>query len=324
MKELFPEIEPFSSDYITVAGGHEIYVEQCGNPAGLPVIFLHGGPGSGCNENHRRYFDPARYHIIIFDQRGCHRSRPAGCIENNTIQDLINDMEVIRNTLDIDQWILFGGSWGATLALAYAELHTKKVMGMILRGSFLARKQDLDWFVRSGANRLLPDAWAEFVKVIPDDERDDLITAYHEKYFGGDKQQSLQCAQAWSTWATKVVTYHMNSSENRTGESEDKDPELERQKILNETAIELHYAKNQYFLQENQLLANIDTLKEIFMELVHGRLDITCPVQSSWLLHDALPGSNLTIVPNGGHLAGEPPMVDALITATNQMADHFT
>ena len=236
MLELFPELECNRSFYIE-ADNHRIYVEECGNGQGIPVIFLHGGPGSGSNENHRRYFDPEKYRIIIFDQRGSNRSIPQGGIDNNTTDDLIRDMEQIRDRLLIDKWLIFGGSWGATLGLLYAESHPQCVSGMILRGAFLARKSDLEWFAETGVNRVFPDYWKEFTAIIPAEERNDLVSAYYKRVNEGDQKTKEKFARAWSQWAGRVVTYNLQ---------EIKAEEENINTTIHEVSIETHYAKNRY------------------------------------------------------------------------------
>ncbi|MEX2523807.1 MAG: prolyl aminopeptidase [Gammaproteobacteria bacterium] len=311
MRTLYPEIEPYNKDAIAVDAVHDVYMEECGNPDGIPVLFLHGGPGSGSNENHRRYFNPDKYRIVLFDQRGCNRSVPRGETRNNTTQDLLADIEVIRERLQIEQWLVFGGSWGSTLGLLYAQAHPGRILGLILRGSFLARQADLDWFVKFGANRVFPDAWEEFIRPIPEDERDNLIEAYHRRVHGGDAEEQLAAARRWATWAGKVVTWTLPVYE--PGEED-------TAKMIHEVAIETHYAKNRYFVEENHILDNMNRIPEVPVRLIHGRRDILCPLTSSWLLHRALPQSTLNIVREGGHLAGEPPMIDALVSATDAMA----
>ena len=309
MLELFPELDCNRSFYID-ADIHRIYIEECGNGQGIPVIFLHGGPGSGCNENHRRYFDPEQYRIIIFDQRGSNRSAPQGCIENNTTDTLIRDLERIRQHLSINKWLIFGGSWGATLGLLYAETCPEQVTGMVLRGTFLARKADLEWFAGAGVNRIFPDYWKEFTEVIPAAERNDLVSAYYSRVIEGDRATKEKFARAWSQWAGRVVTYTL--------------PEVKEEDDINTTinqvSIETHYAKNRYFLRENQILENVGSIPKVPVIIIHGRRDLTCTLEASWSLHQALPQSEFIIVKDGGHLAGEPPMVDALVTATNRMA----
>ena len=289
---------------------HEIYAEECGNSQGLPVLFIHGGPGSGCNENHRRYFNPEKYRIILFDQRGCNRSTPQGSTANNTTQDLLNDMELIREYFHIEKWLIFGGSWGATLGLLYAELNPENMLGMILRGTFLARNQDLDWFAKDGVNHIFPDEWEKFCNAVPEQDRGDLIDAYYNYVAGDDEEQRQKYAKAWARWVGKIVTYTL---ENDSGEEED------IKTIVNEVSIETHYAKNHYFIEENQILDQVNQLPNVPIVIIHGRRDLTCPLQSSWALHHVLPQSKLIVLPNAGHLAGEPAMIDALVTATDDM-----
>lgn len=313
MRSLYPEIEPFSRHSLS-ADGHKIYFEESGNRDGLPVVFIHGGPGSGSNENHRRYFHPKTYRIINFDQRGCNRSTPVGRTEANTTWDLVEDLESIRQQLEIDKWMLFGGSWGATLGLLYAEKHPERVRGMVLRGTFLARKRDLDWFIYEGASHIFPDYWQEFASLIPEAEQDDLVQAYYNRLHGEDQKAKEQAALAWSTWAGRIVTYLLKSVD------PDNYKPANVEQTVNEVLIETHYAKNAYFISENQILDDAQRLPEVPVIIIHGRRDLTCTVDASWSLHQQLPGSNLHIVKEGGHLAGEEVMVDALVTATDKMA----
>ena len=312
MKILYPEIEPFASFKLSTGSTHKVYVEQVGNKDGVPAIFLHGGPGSGCDENHRRYFNPEKYHIILLDQRGCHRSKPCGNTEANTTQDLLRDIEAIRQRLGIEQWVLFGGSWGATLALLYAEAFPERVLAMIIRGTFLARKQDLDWFVGGGVQRIFPDHWEHFTSQFPGLERDELLKAVPRLISSGSPSEKLAAARAWAEWAGQVTTYTL-------GNRDDLVVEQDEAKLLHDVSIEMHYASNQYFIAENQILDHIASVPGVPVTIVHGRNDLTCLLEASWSLHKALPGSKLLIVPNAGHLAGEPAMVDALITATDEM-----
>ena len=311
MQILYPETEPFATSQLDTGDGHRIYLEQAGNPEGIPVIFLHGGPGSGCNPNHRRYFNPGKFHIIIFDQRGCNRSTPQGQIENNTTADLVQDMETIRGLLKIDKWLVFGGSWGATLGLLYAAAHPEHVSGMIVRGTFLARQADLDWFARGGVNRIFPDQWEQFTKNIPSGEQQDLVAAYHKRLTDNDERVRQNFARIWSEWATRIVTYNLTEQKNETEDIST---------LVNQVSIETHYAFNRYFIQENQILDNITKLPDVPIIIVHGRRDLTCTLEASWALHKALRKSELVIIPDAGHLAGEPAMTDALITATNKMS----
>ncbi len=311
MKTLYPETEPFESGYLKTNSSHDIYYEQVGNPNAPAIIFLHGGPGSGCNENHRRYFNPDKYRIILFDQRGSSRSTPNGCVENNSTQDILYDIESIRKTLSIDKWVLFGGSWGATLALLYAEQYPQHVTGMILRGTFLARQCDFDWFAKSGVNKVFPDYWQEFMTLFNELEKHDLLDALYQRVFSDDKEIQQEAAKAWALWAGRVVTHSFV-----------KDYVLDVEdvnKLINEAKIEMHYAKNKYFISENEIIDNISQVPTIPTTIIHGRKDLTCLPESSWLVHRAIPESRLVIVSDAGHLAGETTMIDALITATDQM-----
>lgn len=317
---LYPECEPFATGRLDVDGGHRVYFEQSGNVDGCPVIFLHGGPGSGCNENHRRYFNPSKYRIIIFDQRGCHRSTPNGSVEDNTTQRLLADMEAIRQTLDIAQWVLFGGSWGATLALLYAEQYPQHVAGLILRGTFLARQCDFDWFAHprvAGVNQVFPDYWQEFISLFNVTEKDDLITALHRRVFSDDKAVALQAAKHWALWSGRVVTHNLALQADYVVDEND-------ETLLNEVMIEIHYAQNRYFIDENAILNNIASVPNSPCTLLHGRRDLTCLPSASWAIHHALPGSKMIMVPGAGHLASEVVMVDALIAATDQMLNQIT
>lgn len=314
MRELYPELEAIAVGTLAADGIHRVYYEESGNDEGIPVIFLHGGPGSGSNENHRRYFDPSRYRIIIFDQRGCNRSTPRGETRNNTTRDLIADMESLRRELGIDSWLVYGGSWGATLGLLYAQSHPERVRGMILRGSFLARQEDLDWFMRSGDNRIFPEAWENFIDLLPVAERRDPVAAYYRRVHGEDEVLRRRAARAWSAWAGTIVTWML--------------PEVtmaavDEEQVLHEVMIETHYAYHRYFIEENQILAHAGRLPDVPIHIIHGRRDMTCTLSASWELHRALPQSRLSVVRDGGHLAGEPVMTDALVTATDAMAERL-
>jgi proline iminopeptidase len=316
MRSLYPKIKPHHS-YVHAVDGHQIYFEESGDIKGIPVVFLHGGPGSGSSENHRRYFDPAKYRIINFDQRGCNRSIPNGLTENNTSQHLIADIESIREQLNIDNWVIFGGSWGATLGLLYAQAFPEKVCGMILRGSFLARKRDLDWFIYDGASRIFPDYWQNFIEIIPQEEREDLVNAYHKRVHGKNEKEKKEAAIAWSTWAGRIVTYLIS------GINPDNYKPENIERTVSEVLIETHYAKHRYFIAENQILDHIAKLPEVPIHIIHGRRDLTCTLESSWVLDQAIPGSKLVIVKEGGHLAGETAMIDALVSATDLVAEQL-
>ena len=318
MQTLYPELESFSKDVLESRDGHSIYFELSGNKNGLPVIFLHGGPGTGCNENHRRYFNPDKYRIIIFDQRGCNRSKPNGCVENNSTQDILDDVESIRKKLNIEKLILFGGSWGATLALLYAEHYPQHVSGIILRGTFLARQCDFEWFAHDGVSRIFPDYWHEYLSNFAEDEMNERLKVLHSRVFSDNKEIQLEAARAWALWAGRVVTHSLDLKEEYALEEDDDE------KLINEVKIEMHYAKNRYFIDENQILKNISNIPDVPITIIHGRKDLTCLPESSWTVHQSLPGSEYVVVTDAGHLASEPAMIDALITATDQMADNIS
>jgi proline iminopeptidase len=316
MLTLYPVIEPCTQIQLQVDPLHHLHVEQSGNPDGIPVVFLHGGPGAGSNENHRRYFDPARYRIINFDQRGCHRSITAGEIRQNTTADLLLDIERIRQHLGIDSWLVFGGSWGATLALLYAQQYPQRVRGLVLRGVFLARRTDRDWFFTDGVNRLFPDAWDRFRRFIATTKQQDLVAAYYQCMTAGDEALAIAAASQWADWTATIVTWLLNPG--------GFNPAADPVRLVNEVRIETHYAHHDYFIEENQILRRADTVPRVPTIIIHGRRDLTCTLDAAWQLHQALPGSELVIVREGGHLASEPVMIDALVTATNTMVTRLT
>lgn len=308
MRALYPEIDNNFDSFLQTDSIHQVYYEECGNPDGIPVIFLHGGPGSGCNETHRRYFDPNHYRIVLMDQRGCNRSTPQGCVDNNATQDILADIEAIRNRLNIKQWLLFGGSWGATLALLYAQHYPQAVSGMILRGSFLAREQDLNWFI-AGVTNIFPDYWQDLTSHYPNTN---IISALCEDIFSDNKQRQLKAAKAWGLWAGRIVTSSITSEYALAIEDEEK--------LINETRIEMHFAKHRYFIAENQIMDHISSIPEIPIDIIHGRRDLTCLPDSSYALQQSLNHSTLTILPETGHLGSETAMIDALIKASDAMA----
>ncbi len=315
MRELYPEIEPYHVFSLQVDPLHTLYVEECGNRDGAPVIFLHGGPGAGCSARHRRYFDPRYYRIIVFDQRGTNRSTPRACVEDNTTQHLLDDLEAIRRHLELDKWLLFGGSWGATLILLYAQAHPQHVAGLIVRGTFLARCRDLNWFISAqGLGKIFPDYWQDFAAVIPEAERSDMAAAFYRRVHDGGRSIREQAVRAWATWSGRTVSYLLPGLDSKNFAPED------MQAAMQEVRIETHYAKHDYFIEENQILNNVHRLPAVPIHIIHGRRDLTCLPEASWALHQALPGSTLTIVEDGGHLAGTAAMVDALIGATDAMA----
>lgn len=310
-RSLYPSIEPYASERIAVSGGHEIYVEQSGNPSGIPILFVHGGPGGGTSPIQRRFFNPSKYRIILFDQRGCGRSRPHASLDRNTSQDLIDDMEVIRKTLSVDKWILFGGSWGSTLSLLYAEAHPAHVRGLILRGIFLSRQRELDWFYQHGTRSVFPEAWARFAKMIPDDEQHDLVTAYYKRLTDPlYEEERLAFAKEWSLWEGSTVTL-VPDDEQR---AHSVDPVF----ALAFARIEAHYFKNGGFLKhDNQILDDAHKLRGIPATIVQGRYDAICPPTSAWELAQEMPWATLKIVPVAGHSAFEPAIQHELICATD-------
>jgi proline iminopeptidase len=314
MRQLYPPLEP-TAHWLLEAGIHRVYVEECGAADGIPVVFLHGGPGSGCKPYHRQFFDPQRYRVILLDQRGCGRSTPAGEVRDNDTGRLLDDLEAIRTRLGIERWVVFGGSWGATLALLYAQRHPERVRALILRGTFLARRSDVDWFFRDGVSRVFPDAWADFIAAFPDVTDGDYVAAASRDIVSPDPAVRAAAARAWSAWTGRVVTWLMANGEPSPAPS----PE-QLARMLNEVGIETHYARHRYFIDEDQILANLHRLPAVPVTIIHGRRDLTCLPESSWTLHRRLPGSTLRILPEAGHLASEPAMIDALVTATDQLA----
>jgi proline iminopeptidase len=312
---LFPPITPYATRQLRVDATHELYVEECGNPAGLPVCFLHGGPGAGCEDMHRRFFDPNIYRIVLFDQRGAGRSTPHASLVDNTTAHLVADMEQIRAALDIDRWLLFGGSWGSTLALAYAERHAARVLGLILRGIFLCRPWEIRWFYQEGANRIFPDHWQEFIAPIPESERHDLLQAHYRRLTGDDEVARMHSAKAWSLWEGRTATLVPNQHVIDFFGS----PHV----ALALARIESHYFAHDTFLQSDELLRQATRLQGIPGVIVHGRYDVVCPLQSAWDLQRAWPDARLEIIPDAGHSAAEPGITSALVKATIDMAALF-
>ena len=310
--KLYPSIEPYDQGFMP-AGEHEIYYEQCGNPDGKPAVFFHGGPGGGGSKDVRRFFNPELYRIIVFDQRGCGRSKPHACLENNTTWDLVSDIECLRERLNIQKWLVFGGSWGSTLALAYAQTHPASVSEMVLRGIFLLREKELQWFYQEGASRVFPEAWANFIKMIEPDKQSNLMQAYHEIFTGSDRQKSLDAAIAWSRW--EAACSSMDYSPARVEEFSNSEFALAF------ALIENHYFMNKGFLDnENQLLNNIDIIRSIPAVIVQGRYDMVCPPETAYELSKFWPEASLVIPPFSGHTAFEKEITHELVLATNQFA----
>ncbi|MGE0615349.1 MAG: prolyl aminopeptidase [Bacteriovoracia bacterium] len=310
---LYPETAPYRTGRLAVGDGHEIYYEECGNPAGKPAVFLHGGPGSGIFPRHRRVFDPERYRIVLFDQRGCGQSTPRGSIEHNTTWHLVSDIEKLREHLGIERWLVFGGSWGSTLALAYAQTHPSSVTEMVMLGIFLLRKREIAWFYQDGASFLFPDAYEEYVKPIPPAERGDLLAAFHRRLGSADARERMEAAKAWTLWEGKTITLLPN-------------PDLVKAFSADEFAatfarMETHYFMNQgFFESEDQLLRGVDKIRHVPATIIHGRYDACCPLETAWLLHKAWPEADFTIVPDAGHAFADAANARAVIKATDLYA----
>lgn len=317
MLTLYPPIKPYNEFKLKVSAVHEIYVEESGNPRGLPVLFIHGGPGAGAHESDRCFFDPQKYRIIIFDQRGCGRSTPHACLEENTTQHLVADIETIRQHLAIERWVLFGGSWGSTLSIAYAEEYPERVIAMILRGIFLCTREEIAWFYGpNGAANIFPDYYAEFAAQLAEQDREDnYINAYYELLTSDDEAKRLAAAKAWSVWEGKACTLVPNAQKI--------DFFSNPYAALSVARIECHYFKNDIFLPLNQLLNNAHRLAAIPGIIVHGRYDMVCPPKTAWALHHAWPKSQLNYIPAAGHSSGEVGTVDALVRATQDIAKKF-
>lgn len=313
MRGLYPEIEPFDSGFLQVDARHRLHYEQCGNPAGKPVVVLHGGPGAGCGPRMRRFHDPARYRIVLFDQRGSGQSTPHADLQDNTTWDLVADIERLRLHLGIGRWQVFGGSWGATLALAYGQAHPEMVTELVLRGIFMLRRWELEWFYQEGASRLFPDAWEKYLAPIPALERHDLISAYHRRLTSPDEATRLAAARAWSVWEASTSFLHQDPAFINSHE----DPQF----ALSFARIECHYFVNAGFFEvDDQLLRDAGRLRDIPGVIAHGRYDVVCPLQNAWDLHQAWPQAQLEIAPSAGHSAFEAELTDILVRATDRFA----
>jgi proline iminopeptidase len=310
-RTFYPEIEANRSGTLKVSDLHEIYWEESGNPKGKPVVFVHGGPGGGTEPKQRRFFDPAAYRIVLFDQRGCGKSRPHAELRDNTTWDLVADMEKLRAHLGIERWQVFGGSWGSTLALAYAETHPERVSELVLRGIFLLRKQEIDWFYQRGADALYPDAWEHYLSAIPKEERGDLLSAYHKRLTHEDPAVQQAAARAWSVWeGSTSCLYHNADLVMRSAGDEF---------ALAFARIECHYFHHRgFFKTDAQLLDDVQKIRHIPAVIVQGRYDVVCPMESAWALHRAWPEADLRVVPDAGHSAYEPGNLHELIEATDR------
>ena len=313
MRNLYPPLQPYHSDKLPVSELHTLYYEESGNPDGKPVVFIHGGPGGGCPPIYRQFFDPHQWRIILFDQRGAGQSTPRAELRENTTWDLVADIEKIRDHLAIDQWFIFGGSWGSTLALAYSQTHPDRCLGLILRGIFMLRQKEIQWFYQYGASEIFPDAWASYLKPIPPEERHDLVGAYYKRLTSPDPQIRLEAAQAWSVW---------EGSTSRLIPSAASKVSFARPEFAEAFArIECHYFVNKgFFATENQLLENIDRIRHLPAVIVQGRYDVVCPMTSAWELHQAWPEAKFVLVPEAGHSAFEPGIQTELLNATDVFA----
>ncbi|MCP4186179.1 MAG: prolyl aminopeptidase [Gammaproteobacteria bacterium] len=310
---LFPAIQPGKTWQFPVSDKHTLYLEECGNQDGIPVVFLHGGPGGSCEPGHRRFFNPERYRIILFDQRGSGKSKPHASLEDNTTADLVEDLEKIRQFLNIDRWVVFGGSWGSTLSLLYAQTHPQRVLGLILRGIFLARDADVKWFYQGGAARIFPEAWRHFLEPIPENEHDDLITAYYKRLTSDNEIVRMGAAKAWSIWEGSAATLKPD----KRIVNHFSDPHI----ALSIARIECHYFHHSSFLRPNQILEDMHRIKHIPGFIVHGRYDMICPIEQAILLSQNWSEKRLRIIDNAGHAAIEPDISKALVDSCNRMLE---
>ncbi len=312
MRKAFPAIRPYKTHNIAVTEPHVLYIEESGNPAGIPVLFVHGGPGGGAKATDRCFFDPDKYRIILFDQRGAGQSTPHARLEDNHTDALIEDIETIRKTLGVDRWVIFGGSWGSTLGLVYAQTYPELVLGLILRGVFLCRDEDIHWFYQHGASHVFPDYWQQYSQVIPEAERSDMLQAYYSRLTGENEIERMAAAKAWSTWEGRCATLHSNDAL--------VDHFANPHVAMAMARIEAHYFINQAFLEPDQITKNAHRLKDIPGTIVHGRYDMVCPVNQAFALSEAWPEARLKVIADAGHSSGEPGITDALITATESLA----
>ena len=310
-RTVYPPIEPYRTGRLRVSEVHELYFEESGNPQGKPVVFLHGGPGFGTEPGYRRYFDPAAYRIVLFDQRGCGKSTPHASLVDNTTWHLVQDIERLREHLGVERWQVFGGSWGSTLALAYAETHPERVTELVLRGIFLVRRREIDWFYQRGASALYPDAWEKYVEPIPLAERGDLLRAFHRRLTGDDAEERSRAAKAWSVWeGSTSCLFPSTALIEKTGGDEFS---------IAFARIECHYFVNDAFIDDaRDLVKNVGRIRHIPAVIVQGRYDVVCPMETAWELHRAWPEAELHVVQDAGHSAGEPGNVHELVSATDR------
>jgi proline iminopeptidase len=312
LRNFYPDIEPYKTGFLQVNVEHSIYFEESGNPKGKPVIFLHGGPGSGTEPFHRRFFDPKAYRIILMDQRGCGKSTPHSSLNDNTTWDLVSDIERLRTKLEIDKWVVFGGSWGSTLSLTYAISHPEAVSALVLRGIFLCRKNEIEWFYQKGAHMIFPDEWEKYLAPIPHDERGDMINAYYRRLTSPDKAVRMEAAKAWSGWEGATIKLKFDHELFKSFTADGHADAIAR--------IECHYfVNNCFFKGDNWILENISKIRKIPGIIVHGRYDVVCPVEAAWALHKAWPEAKLQIIGDAGHAASEPGITDALVRAMDAL-----
>lgn len=308
---LYPPIAPFDQRMLDVGDGHSVYVEQCGNPEGLPVVVLHGGPGGGCSPAMRRFFDPRRYRIILFDQRGCGRSRPHASVTQNTTWHLVRDIELIRQTLGIEKWVVFGGSWGATLSLIYAQSHPERAQALVLRGVFLMTRKELDWFYGGGAGRFWPETWDRFARLIPQEERGDMIAAYHKRLFSGDYATEVKYARAWASWENALASIYSNGNGG----------EAPGDYARAFSRLENHYFTHGGFLDyDGQILDQMERIADIPGYIVQGRYDMVCPPEAAWSVAQKWPAAKLRMVRNAGHALSEPGISAELVMIMDRIA----
>ena len=315
MIKRFPDIRPYKTQFIAVTPPHQLYVEESGNPDGIPVLFVHGGPGGGTSVTDRCFFDPEKYRIILFDQRGAGRSTPHALLDDNNTAALIEDIETIRAELDVERWVVFGGSWGSTLGLLYAQQYPHLIMGLILRGIFLCRDEDINWFYQDGAGRIFPEYWQQYTQVIPESERGDMVAAFYRRLTGNNDFERMAAAKAWSIWEGRCATLHSNSEVVERFANPHMAVAMAR--------IEAHFFINKAFIKPNQILDNAHLLKDIPGTIVHGRYDMICPVNQAIALSEAWPSAKLDIIGDAGHSSSERGTTDALVRATNRLAQHL-
>ncbi|KJS26030.1 MAG: proline iminopeptidase [Hyphomonadaceae bacterium BRH_c29] len=312
LRSLYPEIEPFETGYLDTGDGHQVYWERSGTRGAKPAVFLHGGPGGGCSPKHRQLFDPALYDVILFDQRGCGRSTPFASLDNNTTWHLVADIERLREMMGVETWQVFGGSWGSTLALAYAETHPEHVSELVLRGIYLLTKAEMDWYYQFGVSEMFPEKYEAFIAPIPEAERGDMITAYRKRLVGEDREEQLRCAKAWSIWEGETITLLPEPATSDTFHEADF--------ALAFARIENHYFTHAGWFEDGQLLRDAHKLKDIPGTIVHGRYDMPCPMRQAWALHQAWPKSDFHVIEGAGHAYSEPGILDRLIRATDMYA----